>query len=67
MSVEIVPITDHEVYKVNGFTVYKNTHGNWTCNQDLSSTEMTAFKNYERLVINNKAFKKHTKATYKTK
>jgi hypothetical protein len=67
MSVQIIPITDHEEYSVNGHLVYKNHLNNWTCKQELTSNEMSAFKNYERLVINNKAFKRHTKATYKTK
>jgi hypothetical protein len=65
MSVEIVPIIDHEQYEVNGHLVYKNSLNNWTFKVDLSDKELRAFKNYEKLVINNKAFKRHTKATYK--
>ncbi|MBP4137428.1 hypothetical protein [Flavobacterium geliluteum] len=67
MSVTIQPITDHEVYTVNGKTVYKNTISEWTCNCEMTTTEKNAFKNYEKAVINNPAFKKHTKSTYKTK
>jgi hypothetical protein len=65
MTVTIVPITDHEVYKVNKYTVYKNTLGNWTCNVDLSAKELLAFGNYEQLVINNPRFKYHIKSTFK--
>jgi hypothetical protein len=65
MSVTIIPVTDHELYEVNGHKVYKNSLNNWTCNVDLSAKELQAFDNYESLVINNKAFKKHIKATYK--
>lgn len=67
MSVEIIPIKDHEEYTINGHLVYKDQFNNWTCKQDLSDTELRAFRRYEKLVINNTAFKKHTKATYKTK
>lgn len=65
MSVEIIPIIDHEQYEVNGHLVSKDSLDNWTCKHDLSSQELNAFRNYEKLVIKNKAFKKHTKATYK--
>ena len=67
MSVTIVPVKDHEEYKVNGHLVYKDTHGNWTCKHDLSNVELNAFRNYEKAVINNPAFRKHTKSEYKTK
>lgn len=67
MSVTIIPIKDHEQYEVNGHLVYKDSLNNWTCKHDLSNKELTAFKNYLKLVINNKAFKKHTKATYSPK
>jgi hypothetical protein len=65
MSVTIVPITDHESYDVNGNIVFKDSLANWSCNIDLSDKELRAFRRYEKLVINNPAFKKHTKATYK--
>ncbi|RTY93215.1 hypothetical protein EKM01_03710 [Flavobacterium sp. RSP46] len=67
MSVTITPIIDHEQYEVNGHLVCKDGLNNWTCKHDLSSQELNAFRNYEKLVINNKAFKKHTKSIYKTK
>lgn len=67
MSVTITPIIDHESYNLNGHTVYKDSLGNWTCKVDLSSQELTAFRNYEKAVINNKAFKKHTRATFNPK
>jgi hypothetical protein len=67
MTVTIKPITDHEQYEVNGHLVSKDSLDNWTCKHDLSSQELNAFRNYEKLVINNKAFKKHTKSIYKTK
>jgi len=66
MSVEIIPISDHEVYKVNGFTVYKDPLGNWACNTDLRPKELQAFEIYEEQVIKNKAFKKHPKSIFKT-
>jgi hypothetical protein len=67
MSVTIEPVRDHEEYKVNGHLVYKDTRGNWACKHDLSNTELNAFRNYEKVVIKNNAFKKHTKSVYKTK
>lgn len=65
MSVKIRPITDHESYEVNGHTISKDTNGNWTDKDNLSHTELRAFDQYEKLVIKNPRFKKHTKATYK--
>jgi hypothetical protein len=65
MSIIITPIIDHESYNLNGHTVYKDTLGNWSCKTDLSDNELRAFKRYEKLIINNPRFKKHTKATYK--
>jgi hypothetical protein len=65
MSVTIVPITDHESYQVNNHFVYKDQLNNWSSKTDLSDKELRAFKNYEKLVIKNPKFKKHTKATYK--
>ncbi|GGA84487.1 hypothetical protein GCM10008015_26600 [Flavobacterium palustre] len=67
LEIEIKPITDHERYSVDGLLVYKDKFGNWSCMVDLSPTQMSAFKNYEKTVINNPRFKKHTKATYKSK
>jgi len=67
MSVEIVPVKDHEEYTVNGHLVYKDQFDNWTCKHDLSSDELRAFARYEKIVIKNTRFKKHTRATYKSK
>lgn len=67
VEIEIIPIIDHEQYTVDGLLVYKDMHNNWACQTDLTSNQMNAFKNYEKQVINNKAFKKHTKSTYKSK
>ncbi|WP_348814097.1 hypothetical protein [Flavobacterium maritimum] len=64
MPVTIIPITDHESYRVNGHVVYRGFLGNWMCNIDLSNKELEAFSLYEELIINNKSIKKHTKATY---
>lgn len=61
----ITPIIDNESYNLNGHHVYKDTFGNWSCKEDLPDKELRAFRRYEKLVINNPAFKKHTKATYK--
>lgn len=67
MSVRIIPIQDHESYNVNGKEVYKDTNGNWIQRQELTTQETNAFNNYKKAVIENTAFKKHTKATFKTK
>lgn len=65
MSVVIVPIKDHESYEVNGKEIYKDSNGNWITRQEFTQQERNAFVNYRKAVIENKAFKKHTKATYK--
>lgn len=65
MSIQITPITDHEVYEINGKEIYKDSTGNWTTRADLTQQERNAFANYKKAVIENKNFKKHTKATYK--
>lgn len=67
MSVIIEPITDHESYSVNGKEVYNDGSDNWIARQELTSQELNAFNNYKKAVINNKAFKRHTKATYSPK
>lgn len=64
MAVTIKPITDHEVYEVNGKEIYKDSNGNFICREELTTQEMSAFNNYRGAVINNANFKKHTKATY---
>jgi hypothetical protein len=64
MPVTIIQITDHEVYTVNGKTIYKDVNENWTCNVELSTKESMAFMNYRQLIIENKDVKKHTKSTY---
>lgn len=65
MSVKIKPITDHESYKINEHTVFKDLYGNWNCKNELSDKERQAFNQYENIVIKNPKFKKHTIATYK--
>jgi hypothetical protein len=65
MSVRITPLVDHESYSINNKEVYKDSNGNWIYRQELTSQEVNAFHNYKKAVIENKAFKKHTKATYK--
>ncbi|MDP5201108.1 hypothetical protein [Flavobacterium sp. DG2-3] len=65
MSVKIKPITDHESYQVNEHTIVKDRLGNWNCENDLSTRERRAFLQYEKIVIKNPRFKKHTTATYK--
>lgn len=67
MSVKIIPVVDHESYNVNGKEVYKDSNGNWIQRQELSTQETMAFNNYKKAVIENKDFKKHTKAEFKTK
>lgn len=65
MGVKIQPITDHECYEINGHTISKDDHGNWWCQNDLTSKELYAFNQYENLIIKNPRFKKHTRAVYK--
>ena len=65
MSIVIKPITDHELYEVNGKQIYKDTNGNWVAWTEFTQQERNAFNNYKKVVIENKDFKKHTKATYK--
>ena len=65
MSIAITPITDHELYEINGKEIYKDTNGNWITRQEFTQQERNAFNNYKKAVIENKAFKTHTKATYK--
>lgn len=67
MSVKIEPKTDHESYLVNNKEVYKDSNGNWIARQELTTQENNAFSNYRKSVIENTAFKKHTKATYSPK
>ncbi|WP_444647731.1 hypothetical protein ACSLMO_13395 [Flavobacterium columnare] len=66
MSIVIEPKTDHESYLVNGKEVYKNSYNHWFSPVELTTQERKAFELYKLTVIDNKAFKKHTKATYKT-
>ena len=65
MSIVIIPITDHELYQVNNKEIYKDSNGNWITRQEFTQQERNAFNNYKKAVIENKNFKKHTKATYK--
>ena len=65
MSIVIRPITDHEVYEVNGKEIYKDSNGNFIAREEFTQQERNAFTNYKKAVIENKNFKKHTKATYK--
>jgi uncharacterized cupredoxin-like copper-binding protein len=65
MSVRIEPVTDHEVYHVNGKTIYKDSNNDWKCNVELTVEESKAFLNYVQVIIENKDLKKHPKATYK--
>lgn len=65
MSVKIIPIIDHESYNVNGKEIYKDTNSNWIARQELTTQENNAFRNYKKAVIENAAFKTHTKAEYK--
>ena len=64
MSVRIIPKTDHESYLVNDKEVYKDGNGNWIAREELTILENNAFFNYKKTVIENAAFKTHTKATY---
>ena len=63
--IRIEPIIDHHSYSVNGKEIYKDTNDNWIAQQELTMQERNAFANYKKAIIENKAFKKHTKANYK--
>lgn len=65
VTITIIPIEDHQQYNVNGHTVYKDANENWISRTDMSDNELRAFRRYKTAVIENKAFKRHTKATYK--
>jgi len=67
MSVRIIPITDHELYEVNGKQIYKDSNGNWLQRQEFTTQELNAFNNYKKAVIESGHFKTHTKATYNPK
>ena len=65
MSIVINPISDHELYEVNGKEIYKDSNENWIAREEFTQQERNAFQNYRKVVIDNKNFKKHTKAEYK--
>lgn len=65
MSIAIIPITYHEIYQVNNKEVYKDGQNNWIAREELTQQERNAFFNYKKAVIENKNFKKHTKAIIK--
>lgn len=64
MSIRILPITDHEIYEINGHLVYKDALNNWICKSVLNEKESFAFNLYIQIVIENPRFKKHIKSTY---
>ncbi|WP_289665555.1 hypothetical protein [Flavobacterium panacagri] len=64
MSITILPITDHEMYEINGHLIYKDDLNNWICKSVLSEKEYFAFNLYMLIVIENPRFKKHIKSTY---
>lgn len=66
MTVEIIPITDHEHYSVNGHELIKDSSGNYRCMTRMSVKELIAFNCYRKLVFNNHRFKRHPKSTFKT-
>jgi hypothetical protein len=51
MSVRIEPVTDHEVYHVNGKTIYKDYNNDWKCNVELTVEESKAFLNYIQVMV----------------
>ena len=63
--VTIKPIVEHESYDVNGKEVYKDTNGNWLARQELTANEAKAFSEHKKKAIDDPAFKKHPKGTYK--
>lgn len=65
VTITILPLEDHQQYNVNGHTVYKDSNGEYISRTEMSYSENTAFRKYKKLVIDNAAFKRHTKATYK--
>lgn len=67
MDITILPLEDHKRYSVNGHAVYKADSGYWASATDMTDKEWSAFRRYQKLVINNKAFTKHTKSIFKSK
>ncbi len=65
MDITIIPVEDHKTYSVNGHAVYKIDRGFWMSATDMTDKEWKAFHRYEKAVIKNKKFTKHTKAIYK--
>lgn len=63
--ITIKPITDHELYEVNGKEVYNDTNGNYISRVPFTVKEMSAFSNYKAIIIQNPNIKKHTRAIYK--
>lgn len=61
----IEPVIDHIEYILNGKRMYKDCIDRWICKSELSHKERLAFELYKTRVIDNKAFKKHTRAVYK--
>lgn len=64
-EITITPITDHKSYDVRGHFVFKDINGNWVSRTSMSDMEIRAFRRYQKTVIDNPRFKKHTKATFK--
>jgi hypothetical protein len=63
MDIRIIPVTDNELYEVNGKEIYKDGDV-WTARVELTQNEKNAFNRYRKTVIENPNFKKHTRATY---
>ena len=51
MSVKINEIS-HTVFEVNGKTVHKDGNDNWVAQEELTSTEMRAFKEHLNAIEN---------------
>lgn len=67
MTVLIVPIEDHNEYKVNAHTIRNDINfGYMSQITELSKTEKKAFQTYRALIIDNPRFKKHPRSTYKS-
>jgi phage terminase large subunit len=37
MSIVINPISDHELYEVNGKEIYKDSNGNWIAREEFTA------------------------------
>lgn len=52
MSVQITEIS-HNVFEVNGKTIYKDGNGNWVAQEELTPAEQNSFKQHLKAIEKN--------------